>query len=93
MIAEDKNTEIEPDGAVQVPATSSNDKKQGGNDDDEPKNEIDESKRIDKMTKVLARQFFWTGVAVATAMLGIGCLIMSKNVSQDFNTRRRWSRR
>lgn len=115
MIAEEKNTEIEPEddrsrienlsGPESTADKIAKDeekkevnhvgKKEGGDSNDD-NNEIvrDDKKRLVKMTKVLAKQAFWTGLAAVTAFLGIGCLVMSRNVhQQDFNARRRWSRR
>ena len=59
------------------------------------KNEDDEDdidRRVKEMAVVLARQYFWTSVAAISFVLGIGCMILSREVQSDFKTRR-WSRR
>ena len=52
----------------------------------------DDEDRVEKMAKVLARQYFWTSVAAVSFVLGIGCIFLSKSIQEDFKTRR-WSRR
>jgi hypothetical protein len=54
----------------------------------------DEDDKVKEMALVLGRQYFWTSVAVVSFVLGIGCLILSREIVQnDFKTRTRWSRR
>jgi hypothetical protein len=64
--------------------------------DDTPVSEDDTNQnaedRFDRMTRILARQYMWTSVAIASFVLGIGCLIMSRSVQQN-NFHRRYSRR
>jgi len=53
----------------------------------------DEIDKVQEMAKVLARQYFWTSVAAFSFVLGIGCIILSREiVTSDFKTRR-WTRR
>lgn len=60
--------------------------------DEEDTTEADDEK-LKKMTVVLARQYFWTSIAAMSFMLGIGCLILSREiVESDFKTRR-WTKR
>ena len=54
---------------------------------------LDEAEQMKEMAKVLGRQYFWTSVAAVSFVLGIGCLILSREIVQrDFKTRR-WTRR
>lgn len=52
-----------------------------------------EDERVKEMAVILARQYFWTSVAAVSFFLGVGCLILSREIGQsDFKTRR-WTRR
>ncbi len=56
-------------------------------------NDDDDVAKLKEMTVVLARQYFWTSVAAVSFVLGIGCLILSREIVEtDFKTRR-WTRR
>ena len=77
---EDKNKDNKDDKSE----TKYNDEEDTSGGDDE---------KLKKMTVVLARQYFWTSVAAMSFMLGIGCLILSREiVESDFKTRR-WTKR
>jgi len=100
-IAEDKNQEIEPvecsksteeesseeDSAA---ATARNVNAEIG-EDNEAKARVEKDK-IDAMARILSRQFFWTSVATVSFVVGIGFLVLSREVQSDFKTRR-WSKR
>jgi len=47
---------------------------------------------FDRMARILAKQYMWTSIAVASFVLGIGCIVLSRNV-QSNNFHRRYSRR
>lgn len=47
---------------------------------------------FDHMARILAKQYMWTTIAVASFVLGVGCIILSRNV-QPNNFHRRYSRR
>ncbi len=53
----------------------------------------DENERIKEMAKVLGRQYFWTSVAAISFVLGIGCLILSREIVKSDTKTRRWSSR
>lgn len=65
----------------------------GVTDNDSDEIDQDEDARIKKMTKVLARQYFWTSAAAVSFVLGIGCLILSREIIKSDTKTRRWSRR
>jgi hypothetical protein len=48
----------------------------------------------DRMARILARQWYWRGIGIASFVLGVGCLFLSMNLSsQPRYYQRRWSRR
>jgi len=49
-------------------------------EEEEEEEEEDEEERIERMARLLARQYFWKSMAVVSFVLGIGCLFMSSNV-------------
>ena len=61
--------------------------------DGDPLESVNKSEeRFDRMARILARQYMWTSIAVASFVLGIGCLVLSRSV-QPINFHRRYSRR
>mmetsp|Transcript_22354 Transcript_22354/g.34107 ORF Transcript_22354/g.34107 Transcript_22354/m.34107 type:complete len:1540 (-) Transcript_22354:14-4633(-) len=63
-------------------------------DEDEANgNSVVERGKLDAMARVLSKQFFWTAIAGCSFALGVGFLVLSREVVQsDFKTRK-WSRR
>jgi hypothetical protein len=59
--------------------------------DDSPAAEKSEDS-FDRMARILAKQYMWTTIAVASFVFGIGCIVLSRNVQQN-NFHRRYSRR
>jgi len=60
-------------------------------DDENGKNQGDDED-VDRMAKILARQWYWRGIAIGSLFLGVGCLFLSMNLS-DRNDRSRYPRR
>lgn len=84
VIAEDKNLEIEPE------ITNSTDEADETTENDEESVQLN---KVDAMARILSKQFVWTSVAAVSFVIGIGFLVLSREVVQhDFKTRR-WSRR
>ena len=49
---------------------------------------------VNAMARILSKQFFWTSIATISFVLGIGILVVSREVSTQKNFKtRRWSRR
>lgn len=84
--------ENSPEQKTLIVDTAQEDGKKEEEDKVKDDGSIDEDERVKKMAVVLARQYFWTSVAAVSFVLGIGCLILSKEVKSDIKTRR-WSRR
>jgi len=93
-IAEEKNTEIGPEGrdeskhTKQLPSSETG----GASDQDKAGTLESDQERIERMARVLARQYLWTSAAALSFVLGIGCLFLSREYQNGFSTRR-WSRR
>jgi hypothetical protein len=51
-----------------------------------------EDKDVDRMAKILARQWYWRGLAIGSVILGAGCLFLSMNLKDKTRYRRRFSR-
>ena len=95
IIAEDKNLEIGPELSVVEELENNEEDEQEDKDkeDDEIVEIVAKKSKIDAMARILSKQFFWTSVATASFVIGVGFLVLSREVVQhDFKTRR-WSRR
>mmetsp|Transcript_4663 Transcript_4663/g.5367 ORF Transcript_4663/g.5367 Transcript_4663/m.5367 type:complete len:277 (+) Transcript_4663:72-902(+) len=91
IIAEEKNTEFEPPTEV-ILGTAEEDEDSPADQDCDSGDKNNVSK-IDAMARILSKQFFWTSVAAASFVLGVGFIVLSREVVRnDFKTRR-WSRR
>lgn len=87
-IKEEKNTEIgQSNRTANLPCETG-----GFSDEDKVKIRETEQERIERMAKVLAKQYLWTSAAVLSFFLGIGCLFLSREYQTGFS-KRRWSRR
>lgn len=93
VIAEDRNLEIEPEV---IESTDQEDEPEETGDINESKNndeELVESSKDDVISRIFTKQFVWNSVAAASFVIGVGFLVLSREiVHQDFKTRR-WSRR
>ena len=69
---------------VLSPATAS--------DDDDPQKNPSQEEDVDRMAKILARQWYWRGIALASFLVGAGCLFLSMNMREQTRYRRRFSR-
>ena len=69
---------------VESPATAA--------DDDDPGNIPNKEEDVDRMAKILARQWYWRGIAIASFLVGAGCLFLSMNMKEPTRNRRRFSR-
>jgi hypothetical protein len=58
------------------------------NDESGPKDDQD----VDRMAKILARQWYWRAIAMASFLVGAGCLFLSMNIKEQSRHRRRFSR-
>lgn len=95
-IAEEKNTEIGVEGKDESKYTNNLSSGTGrrGDEDDANTLETDEE-RIERMARILAKQYLWTSAAVLSFVLGVACLFLSnpnRDKQNGFNTRR-WTRR
>jgi len=63
------------------------------NDSDEDDQDENENEKVKEMAIVLGRQYFWTSVAAVSFVLGIGCLILSREIVKSDTKTRRWSSR
>jgi len=80
---------IEPEGedTVDSEELTSNDRSVGIESDDREPDE-----KSDRVAKIVARKYFWSTVAIGSFVMGVGCLFMALNLSQD-SRQRRWSTR
>ena len=69
---------------VELPATAV--------DDDDPGKIPNKEEDVDRMAKILARQWYWRGIAIASFLVGAGCLFLSMNLKEQTRHRRRFSR-
>ncbi len=69
---------------VLLPATAA--------DDDDPQKNRSQEEDVDRMAKILARQWYWRGIALASFLVGAGCLFLSMNMREQTRYRRRFSR-
>jgi len=88
-IKEEKNTEI---GQSNCTKNLSSNETGGVSDEDKAKIHETEQERIERMAKILAKQYLWSSAAVLSFFLGIGCLFLSREYQNGFS-KRRWSRR
>jgi len=95
-IAEEKNTEIGVEGKDEskYKKNSSIETVRRSNEDDANALETDEE-RIERMARVLAKQYLWTSAAVISFVMGVACLFLSSpnRDKQNGFSARRWSRR
>ncbi|KAI2494334.1 histidine acid phosphatase [Fragilaria crotonensis] len=61
-------------------------------DDDDPEKTPSQEEDVDRMAKILARQWYWRGIALASFLVGAGCLFLSMNMKEQTRYRRRFSR-
>ena len=52
-----------------------------------------EEEDVDPTGRILARQYYWRGIAAASILLGMGCIILSMNLRDQSRYQRRWTRR
>lgn len=63
-----------------------------GNGDGDTEGKDDESE-IERMKRILARQYYWRAVAGLCFLFGSGCLFLSMNLRETSRYQRRWTRR
>lgn len=61
-------------------------------DDDDSKKIPSTEEDVDRMAKILARQWYWRGIAIASFLVGAGCVFLSINMKEPTRYRRRFSR-
>lgn len=84
---EAQSEETEPHKGVEQEALTEDE------DEKEPEKEEDEEERIERMARLLARQYFWKSIAVVSLFMGIGCLFLSSNIRDSPRYGRRPTRR
>jgi hypothetical protein len=62
-------------------------------DDAGAKEMKDDEEDVDRMAKIVARQWYWRGIAVASFLVGAGCLFLSINLKDQTRHRRRFTRK
>lgn len=99
-IAENRNVEFEPESfppSVNVPCetiTCENPSvvKEGDSEKEGASKSI-EMWKLNTMTKILSKQFFWTSIATVSFVFGIGFIILSREVVEKDVKMKRWARR
>jgi inositol hexakisphosphate/diphosphoinositol-pentakisphosphate kinase len=60
---------------------------------DQDDDEFEDKPKIEVMARLLSKQYFWTSVAAVSMVLGVGLLILGREVVQNDIKTRKWSRR
>ena len=50
-----------------------------------------EDEKIERMARILAQKYFWSSIAAASFILGVGCLVLSRGYKYG-NRSHRWSK-
>ena len=85
-----ENIDNHSTGKILISRSTLEKTEEGEEDDIE---EISDKERVEKMAKRLARRYIIRGVATASLVLGIGCLILARRLQDEFKIHKRYTRR
>ena len=95
-IDEGKNTEFEPsqttENVDEVRAIKGEENNSSSTETPVNDTENDKSIEIERMAKVLAKQYFWSAAALTSFCLGVGFLFLARSIHNDSQSKR-WTRR